>query len=56
MKQRIFNVFITLAVCGLGTFQYLTYTANKDTPIKEVEEVIIEPNFFFLIKVLKRDC
>ena len=50
MKQRIFNVFITLAVCGLGTFQYLTYTANKDTPIKEVEEVIIEPNFFFFNK------
>lgn len=46
MKQRIFNIFITLAVCGLGTFQYLTYTANKDAPAKEVEEIVIEPDFF----------
>lgn len=46
MKQKIFNIFITLAVCGLGTFQYLTYTANKDAPAKEVEEIVIEPEFF----------
>lgn len=47
MKQRIFNIFITLAVCGLGTFQYLTYTANKDTPVEKTEEIIeIEPEFF----------
>lgn len=49
MKQKIFNVFITLAVIGLGTFQYLSYTPNKNEstsippPIKIVEE---GPAFF----------
>lgn len=39
MKQRIFNIFISLAVIGLGTFQYLAYTANKDAPEPVIEEV-----------------
>ena len=49
MKQRVFNILISLAVCGLGTLQYLDHTTNKDESkesLTEVEVVDIEPTFF----------
>lgn len=49
MKQRIFNIFITLAVYSLGTLQYLGYAFNRGAPkedLTEVEFVTINPSFF----------
>lgn len=49
MKQRVFNILILLAVCGLGTLQYLDYTSSKDGPkddLTDVEVVEVKPSFF----------
>lgn len=46
MKQKIFNIFITLVVCCLGILYYLDHIPNKDAPVKEIKEIVIEPEFF----------
>lgn len=48
MKQKIFNIFITLVVCGLGILHYLDHTPNKDVPKKasDVKVVEVKPSFF----------
>lgn len=49
MKQRVFNILISLVVCGLGTLQYLDYTSSKDGPkdnLTDIEVVEVEPTFF----------
>jgi len=49
MRQRVFNVLISLAVCGLGTLQYLGYTSNRDEPeesLTDIEVINAEPTFF----------
>lgn len=47
MKQRVFNILITLAVCSLGILQYLDYYSNKDES-KEclIEDAEVKPTFF----------
>lgn len=48
MKQKAFNVFILLAVCGLGMLHYLDHTPNKDAPkeVSDVKVVEVKPSFF----------
>lgn len=49
MKQRIYNIFMFLAICSLGIFQYLGYNNKKEYIYYErpiVEEKEIEPLFF----------
>lgn len=49
MKQRIFNIFITLAVCGLGILQYLGYASSRGEPeesLTDIEVTNAGPTFF----------
>lgn len=49
MKQRVFNILISLAVLGLGILQYLDHTSNKDGPennLTDIEVIEVEPAFF----------
>lgn len=49
MKQRVFNILISLVVCGLGTLHYLDYTSSKDgskDDLTDVKVVEVEPSFF----------
>lgn len=49
MKQRVFNILISLAVLGLGILQYLDHTSNKDGPkedFTDIEVIEVEPTFF----------
>ena len=50
MRQRIFNVLILLAVCGLGTIQCLGYISTNDKEPKDslvnAEVMEVKPTFF----------
>lgn len=49
MRQRVFNVLISLAVCSLGTLQYLGYASNRDEPeesLTDIEVTNAGPIFF----------
>lgn len=49
MRQRVFNVLISLAVCGLGILQYPGYTSSRGEPeesLTDIEVTNAEPAFF----------
>lgn len=49
MRQRVFNILISLVVCGLGTLQYLGYASNRDEPeesLTDIEVINAKPTFF----------
>lgn len=49
MRQRVFNVLISLVVCGLGILQYLGYAPSRGEPeesLTDIEVTNAEPTFF----------
>lgn len=46
MKQTIFNIFISIVVCGLGILQYLDHVTCENSPDNECVEINEEPEFF----------
>lgn len=49
MRQKVFNILISLIVCGLSISQYLDHTTDKDKPkeyLTNTKVVEVKPTFF----------